>query len=196
MTESAMPTTFSQVSASSGTVPNTAPPNWVMTTCSARQTAKEPSINLFLKKLGKMLPLPSSRQLKALNSWKKTNRVKMTVPIRSSPTCKKSNPICKRQTAVMYTPPTAMRRIISPERMFSPRGVGRRCIRSPRMGSSPRVRAGGPSMMMLIHSRSRAEKGESNPATPKVSKTVHKKTMSTAATLTVSWNWMKRLKFS
>ena len=95
----------------------------------------------------------------------------------------------------MNTPLTAMRTIMSADTILSLRAVGFRFIRSSRMGSRPRVRAGGPSMMMLIHKRSSAEKGERNPSINRPM-TVQRNTVSTDATLTVSWNWMKRLKFS
>ena len=42
-------------------------------------------------------------------------------------------------------------------------------------------------MMMLIHSKSSAEKGDSNPSTNSPT-TVQMNTVSTDATLTVSWN--------
>ena len=74
---------------------------------------------------------------------------------------------------------------IEPLTMLSVRAVGFRRIRSPRIGSSPNVSAGGPSMMMLIHSRSSAEKGDSNPS-QKSPSTVQRKTSRTDATLTVS----------
>ncbi len=74
--------------------------------------------------------------------------------------------------------------------MLAPRRVGRRFIRSPRMGSRPRVSAGGPSMMMLIHSSWRAVKGAAKPASREHS------TTATDDRFTVSWNWMKRWKFS
>ena len=72
------------MSASSGTVSKNSPPNCVMTTCKANVTAKLNSISLFLKRFLKMLSLPSSRQLKALNSWNNTNSVKMTEDIIAS----------------------------------------------------------------------------------------------------------------
>ena len=96
----------------------------------------------------------------------------------------------------MNTPVTAMRSSMRFETMLTVRAVGFCRISPSRIGSSPSVSAGGPSMMILIHRRSSAEKGDSNSGPNTISKIVHRNTVSTDATLTVSWNWMNRLKFS
>ena len=68
------------------------------------------------------------------------------------------------------------------EIMFSFRFVGLRFNRSGRSGSRPSVKAGGPSIMMLIHKSSSAVNGAVNPAR------IDAMTTTTEETFTVSWN--------
>ena len=189
-----MANTFTQSTMFRPLVSNTVPPNWVIITCSTKVPANTASIMWLCRKFLNMLSLPSSLELKALNSWNSTNSVNTAVPSCPSSMPRKLSVYCSTMMSVMYSPFTTMRDIMSFVSMPAFLGVGLLSISPVRMGSRPSVTAGGPSIIRFIHSICSAVKGLDTGST--LPSTTHTNTISMDERLTVSWNWMKRWKFS
>ncbi len=105
----------------------------------------------------------SARALKALNTWNRTKVVKASVSACASP--RASAQWNSASVPAAITRPMRNSTVKRPpERILAPDRLGGSCMRPGRPGSTPRLMAGGPSMMMLIHKSWMAVNGVGRPS--------------------------------
>ena len=126
---------------------------------------------------------PSSlRAARALHSWNSTNVVNAIVAAVALPVSSRAAAKTATVPAAMTAPARVMAARRRMPRMRSSGERGGRRITLPRGGSTPSAIAGGPSMMMLIHSSWIADIGAGSPASTVTS------SVRIAPMLVDSWN--------